>query len=189
MLYDVFISVLTAVGITGALVFSFKIAGSPIRRIGVIRESPRTADEKLGSRRDQDVPIVFEAGIDKFLKKKGTFSHPLIDTRDTSLEPSHVMLSAVSLSDYFDAWHKLQPAGLLSSPEIVAQYLDVDYKRVHTSLGSTLIVESSEHSTTAELQGKVKDLEERLKKVESELLRESQESRTKKSEEQAKYIQ
>src|SRR5580658_11257368 len=63
MLYDVFILVLVVSASIGAVVLSFKIARSPVRRVGVIRELPSrdATHDKFTSKQKKFVEIVDSA--------------------------------------------------------------------------------------------------------------------------------
>jgi len=185
MIYDVFISVLTVLGIVGAVVFSFKIARSPIRRVGVIRELPQ-CHERLEDRINQEASFALQNELRDYLKeesktqvaaKAGVLSYGL----------SQVALADAIAGDYITI--ECKPSGLVQSPDALRKYLNFESKKGYISIDSSVIMAPLESNATIELQDKVDDLNERLKKVESALLRGIQESRDEESDEKAEYIQ
>src|SRR5271154_644565 len=96
MLYDVFILVLAVGGTLGAIIFSYKIAHSPVRRVGVVRELPNInrADGRLRVQFEPDMPVAFEDNFEKIRMVKFPNDPPLNFERGTSLEDSLSSFSA-----------------------------------------------------------------------------------------------
>ena len=69
------------------------------------------------------------------------------------------------------------------------QFISFESKKSYNPFGPSLMAQSPEPDATLELQSKVKNLEERLKKLESKSLRESQEERDNESQVQTHLIQ
>ncbi len=169
MLYDIFIFVLAVGGAIGAIVFSYQIAHSPVRRVGVIRELPdaNRTDERLRVQFEQDKPVALEQNFEKILMVKCPNDRLLNFERGMSLEDPQVAFSAEQ-TEY----------GVL-----------IQDKSEYNPFNSNVIARLSEHRAAVEVQSTIKDHEERLKKLESELLRKLQESRNFESQEKAKYVQ
>ena len=157
MPYHLIMLVLILAGATGAVIYSLKIARSPVRRIGVVRvlPGPRPAVRK-------GVPL------------------PRQD-RELQESPGRPMQKL-----HFAEFYAQAPSH--SVPEIARAFggSKIGKYKVYYSYP---LGEVPEPGKTAELQSKIENLEERLKKLESESLRKSQERPDEGSEEKASYIQ
>src|ERR1700683_2420790 len=143
MSYDIFICVLGALGITGALVFSFKIFRNPVCQIGIGRKTPRTVVFKPNAFDDFAVARDFGEHYDPEKKRR-----ELVDTKN------------VILRDYLvtkaDLTEIVRRTGVTASWQI--RYSDRrfgdfgNYDKVSHSLGSTLGQDIADYPERLELQ-------------------------------------
>jgi hypothetical protein len=166
MLYDVFISVLAAVGITGGVIFSIKTARSPVRRVGVVREFPNSHAADQTPQTPQVTRELVLKRMQAIQAKAGEGWPEFADAVYTSHSHGRIIISSKNFSH------------------------SAKYKKAASPFPSYVsIVEPAESSTPVGLQDKVKELDERLKKLESETLRKSQERQEDELERRSEFIQ
>jgi hypothetical protein len=146
------------------VVFSFQVARSPVRRVGIVRglSNPSGLDQMAPTQR----------AVSQFKRKEMSRAEAVDEWPETANAPnflnSHQQITITS--------------------QTFANY--AKYKRVASPFFSyASIREPDASSTTAGLQDKVKELDERLKKLESETLRELQEGQEEELKKRADFVQ
>jgi len=201
-LYYTLVSSLVAIGIVGALYFSYKVAHSPLRRAGVVRRLEQAGlpgHGKLKSAPEYDVidsnqvKLSAKAGLreasahqshgERFYRDMWAKRLPVHTVR--SLTPT-VDLEMEFISQQAREHVRTVLAGMSEKDRLLLKKLFL-YEAKKPASSSQPGPPPAETAATTELQDKVKDLEKRLRKLESESLRKSQEDQQ--YEDQEFYIQ
>lgn len=164
-------------GAVGAIVFSVKIARSPVRRVGVIRELPDSMTQSRASVQKSS-PVAFEMKMGRMLERKDVG----ITLRKSKGKNADIVLRTFlsSGSTSLDRAQLLQLWN--SSPE------DISVARRLVAIYGTLPPPAAAEPNR-EIEDKVKDLEKRLRRLESESLRKVQEKGVEAVDEKSEYVQ